>query len=99
MSLDLIKSKLEQLGYFVSVKRDGKWLQIETKDTSGLEEYIDDSPYKSIPIKDFNPFYVEEIDSNTIKLTYFPKGMLTYNKEFNNAEDVVEFIQNEIPLE
>jgi len=94
-----IKLKLEQLGYFVSVKRDNKWLQVETKDTSDLEEYIDNSPYKSIPIKDFNPFYIEEIESKTIKLTYFPKGMLTYNKEFNNVDEAVEFIKNEIPLE
>lgn len=32
-----IKQKLEQLGYFVSVKRENEWLQIETKDTLFLE--------------------------------------------------------------
>jgi hypothetical protein len=44
-----IKQKLEQLGYFVSVKRENEWLQIETKDTPVLGEYIDSSPFKSIP--------------------------------------------------
>ncbi len=98
IDLNEIKTKLEQLGYFVSVKRENKWLQIETKDTSYLEEYVDDSPYKSIPIKDFNPFYIEKVKSN-IKLTYFPEGMLTYNKEFDNVDELVEFITIEIPLE
>lgn len=94
-----IKEKLEQLGYFVSVKRENEWLQIETKDTSNLEKYIDNSPYKSIPIKNFNPFYIEKIKSNTIELVYFPKGMLTYKKEFNNVDKAIEFIKKEIPLE
>ena len=74
-----IKLKLEQLGYFVSVKRDNKWLQVETKDI-WFRKYIDNSPYKSIPIKDFNPFYIEQIESKTIKLTYFfPKSNLDLN--------------------
>lgn len=94
-----IKLKLEQLGYFVTVRRVNEWLQVETKDTSNLEEHIDDSPYKSIPIKDFNPFYIEKVTSNTIKLTYFPKGMLTYNKEFNNIEEAINFIKEVRPLE
>lgn len=55
------------------------WLQIETKDTSNLEEHVNDSPYKSIPIKDFNPFYIKKVESN-IKSTYFPEGILTYKK-------------------
>lgn len=94
-----IKLKLEQLGYFVSVKRENKRLQIETKDTSDIEEYVDDSPYKSIPIKDFNPFYIEKLDQNTFELVYFPKGMLTYKREFDNVDEAIEFIKVEIPLE
>lgn len=94
-----IKQKLEQLGYFVSAKRENEWLQIETKDTSGVGEYIYGSPFKSIPIKDLNPFYIEKIKPNTIELVYFPKGMLTYKKEFNNVDKAIEFIKKEIPIE
>lgn len=93
-----IKEKLKQLGYFVTVKRENEWLQVETKNTSNLEEYLDQSPYKSIPIKDFNPFYIEKIKSNIIELVYFPEGMLTYKKEFNNVEETINFIKKEIPL-
>ena len=50
-------------------------------------------------MKDLKHFYIEEIEPNVVELVYFPEGMLTYKKEFDNVDEIIEFIKNEIPLE
>lgn len=95
--LQEIKNKLNELGYSAVIR--GNYLHFYTSQIEFITSQQSTSKYNTSPLNNKPPSIIELKSSNSIELIYFPKGMLTYKKEFNNVDKAIEFIKNEIPLE
>jgi len=85
--LEEIKNKLINLGYSAIIR--GKFITSQQNTRN----------YNTSPLNNNLPSIIELKSSNTIELVYFPKGMHTYKREFNNVDNAIEFIKKEIPIE
>lgn len=95
--LEEIKNKLNNLGYSAIIR--GNYLHFYTSHIEFITSQQNTINYNASPLNNNLPSIIELKKPNTIELVYFPKGMLTYKKEFNNADKAIEFIKKEIPLE
>jgi|AntRauMFilla1563_2_1112583.scaffolds.fasta_scaffold02671_8 hypothetical protein len=95
--LEEIKNKLNALGYSAIIR--GNYLHFYTSQIEFITSQQSTSNYNASPLNNKPPSIIELKSSNSIELIYFPKGMLTYKKEFNNVDKAIEFIKKEIPLE
>ncbi len=95
--LQEIKNKLNELGYSAVIR--GNYLHFYTSQIEFITSQQSTNNYNTSPLNNKPPSIIELKSSNTIELIYFPKGMLTYKKEFNNVDEAVEFIKNKIPID
>ncbi len=95
--LQEIKNKLINLGYSAIIR--GNYLHFYTSQIEFITSQQNTRNYSTSPLNNNLPSIIELKSSNTIELVYFPKGMLTYKREFNNVDNAIEFIKKEIPIE
>lgn len=94
--LEEIKNKLNNLGYSPVIR--GNYIHFYTSQIEFITSQQNTRNYNASPLNNNLPSIIELKSSNIIELVYFPKGMLTYRKEFNNVDKTIEFIKKEIPL-
>ncbi len=95
IDLNEIKTKLEELGYSVASHDNFLHFYASQIEFTFLENITN---FTADPISG-KVFSIIEVKESNIVLSYFPKSMLTCKKEFDNVDELVEFIKIEIPLE
>lgn len=94
IDLNEIKTKLEELEYSVIIHNTLLLFYNTPTEFIPIEDVTN---IEALPIEENAPSTIE-IKENIIELFYFPEGMLTYKEEFDNVDEAIEFIKNQIPL-